>query len=272
MNSKTGMVMEIKNKYAYILTPDGEFVKVKIKGNVPPIGSTYYGKPSSKLPLSKYAAMAACLILFFSFGGAAYAYYTPVASLVLKVDPSIELKINRWNKIIATQPLNDDGKNILDSVNLKNKSINEGLNILLDKASKENLVKSKPEDTKKISLDVNSDKDLNLNIHEFENKVKDKNLELEVKYTEPVNSNNTKDNITTPKKNADKQNNSNSKNNQNGNKDEDKNLKNSEKSKNKKNTKNSMKPVEKKSPSNEKNKKKITKPENKKSSKKKHLQ
>lgn len=271
--------MEIKNKSAYILTPDGEFVKVKIKGTVPSIGGTYSGQPSNKIPLSRYASIAACFILFFSFGGAAYAYYTPVASLVLKMDPSIELKINRWNKIIETLPLNDDGKTILDSVDLKNKSVNEGLNMILDEATKENLIKPEPENDKKISLDVNSDKALDLNINEFENKVKDKNLQLEVKYPETVTSNDTKDNntkdtLTKPEENTDKnkskntdnQNNSNSKNNQNGNKANNKNLNNSEKSKSEKDTKNSMRPIEKKSPAKEKDKKKIIETKTKKSS------
>lgn len=266
--------MEIKSKSAYILTPDGQFLKVKIKGNVPSIGSTYTGQTSSKLPLSKYTAIAACLILFFSFGGAAYAYYTPVASLVLKINPSIELKINRWNKIIETLPLNDNGKTILDSVNVKNKSVNEGLNIILDEADRENFIKAEPENDKKINLDINSDKNLDLNINEFQNKIKDKNLQLEVKYTETDKSTNTKDTTTKTEKNNDKnkpknldnQNNSNSKNDKNGDKSNNTDLKNSAKPKGKKDTKNSIKPIKKKSPMNEKNKKKIIAHKDKKSS------
>lgn len=280
--------MEIKNKYAHILTPDGEFVKVKIKGSVPSIGSTYSGQPSSKLPLSKYASIAACFILFFSFSGAAYAYYTPVASLVLKSNPSIELKINRWNKIIKTLPLNDTGKNILNSVNIKNKSVNEGLNIILNEADKENFFKNEPD--KKISLDVNSDRNLDLNINELENKLKEKNFELEVNYPETPKSNNTKDNtIKTEKnntknndtkteknnskdntiksqKNTDNQNNMNSKNEQNKDKYNNKNSNNYEKSNSKEVTKSSIKTIEEKPPTNKKDKKKIIKPKDKKSS------
>lgn len=280
--------MEIKNKYAHILTPDGEFVKVKIKGSVPSIGSTYSGQPSSKLPLSKYASIAACFILFFSFSGAAYAYYTPVASLVLKSNPSIELKINRWNKIIKTLPLNDTGKNILNSVNIKNKSVNEGLNIILNEADKENFFKNEPD--KKISLDVNSDRNLDLNINELENKLKEKNFELEVNYPETPKSNNTKDNtikaeknntkdndtkteknnstdntIKSPK-NTDNQNNMNSKNKQNEDKYNNKNSNNYEKSNSKEDTKSSIKTIEEKPPTNKKDKKKIIKPKDKKSS------
>lgn len=280
--------MEIKNKYAHILTPDGEFVKVKIKGNIPSIGSTYSGQPSSKLPLSKYASIAACFILFFSFSGAAYAYYTPVASLVLKSNPSIELKINKWNKIIKTLPLNDTGKNILNSVNIKNKSVNEGLNIILNQADKENFFKNEPD--KKISLDVNSDRNLDLNINELENKLKEKNFELEVNYPETPKSNNTKDNTIKAEKNntkdndtkteknnskdntiksqknTDNQNNMNSKNEQNKDKYNNKNSNNYEKSNSKEVTKSSIKTIEEKPPTNKKDKKKIIKPKDKKSS------
>lgn len=280
--------MEIKNKYAYILTPNGEFVKVKIKGSVPSIGSTYSGQPSSKLPLSKYTSIAACLILFFSFSGAAYAYYTPVTSLVLKSNPSIELKINRWNKIIKTLPLNDTGKNILNSVNIKNKSVNEGLNIILNEADKENFFKNEPD--KKISLDVNSDRNLDLNINELENKLKEKNFELEVNYPKTPKSNNTKDNTIkaeknntkdndtkteknnstdntiNSQKNTDNENNMNSKNEQNKDKYNNKNSNNYEKSNSKEVTKSSIKTIEEKPSTNKNDKKKIIKPKDKKSS------
>ncbi|MCY6370201.1 anti-sigma factor domain-containing protein [Clostridium ganghwense] len=203
MNNKTGIVMELKNKTACILTNDGEFVEIRIQGKSPSIGSTYSGPTSSKLPLYRYAAIAACLIFFISFGGAAYAYYTPVASIIVKINPSIELKINKWNRIIEALPLNDDGKDILNSVTIKNKAVDEGLNILLDEADKEHFI-NKTQDNQKISLDVTSDKNLNLNIDDFENKVKNSNLQLEVKYAKNNTTNGNKADIIKSKINKGK--------------------------------------------------------------------
>ena len=39
----------------------------------------------------------------------AYAYYTPVTTVVLSINPSISIEANRWNKIISSKALNSDG-------------------------------------------------------------------------------------------------------------------------------------------------------------------
>lgn len=178
MADKTGIVMEIKNKKACIMTPGGEFLEVKIKGTVPAIGSAYTSSQVNKIPFYKYAAVAASLVVFISTGGIAYAYYTPTTSVTL--DTSLELKLNRWNKIIKTSPLNKTGEKLLNSLNVKNKNINDGLNLLIEKYENKQ---------GKISLDITSEKNKDLDLSNFKDSSKEKKLDVQINYNK---SNSTK--------------------------------------------------------------------------------
>ena len=68
-------------------------------------------------------AAAACLALVLVGGGGGYYYYSAnnaVASLVsLDVNPSIQLEVNKNEKVLSATPMNDDGAEILDGMNLK---------------------------------------------------------------------------------------------------------------------------------------------------------
>jgi hypothetical protein len=193
MALKTGMVMEIKNNNAFLMTPDGEFVRVKIKGRNPEIGEEYTGKTVSGIPTYRNMVIAASVAFMFLIGTGAYAYTTPVSSVVLDINPSIKLDLNRWDIIIKTTPLNDDGKKLLESVNVKNKSLDSGLNTIIDEAKKQNIItddykKSVREDTKngkeekKITVLIDSNKkDPSSDLKKFEEHVNNDDLKLEVK-------------------------------------------------------------------------------------------
>lgn len=68
-------------------------------------------------------AAAACLALVLAGGGGGYYYYTAnnaVASLVsLDVNPSIQLGVNKNEKVLSATPMNDDGAEILADMDLK---------------------------------------------------------------------------------------------------------------------------------------------------------
>lgn len=60
------------------------------------------------------AAIAACLILA-CVGAFGYNIYTsPTAFVGLDINPSIEFSINRFERVVAVKPLNDDGRTLLE--------------------------------------------------------------------------------------------------------------------------------------------------------------
>lgn len=95
-------------------------------------------KNSSKQNTSKKRwislAVAACLALAVVGGGAGYYYQTnnAVTSVVsLDVNPSVELKVNKNEKVISATPQNEDGTVILEGLDLKGVPVDVALNAVI---------------------------------------------------------------------------------------------------------------------------------------------
>lgn len=64
----------------------------------------------------RIAAIAACLALVACLIGGVADFLRPVAYVGIDVNPSIELALNRFNIVVETHALNDDGQRALDEV------------------------------------------------------------------------------------------------------------------------------------------------------------
>ena len=142
MTNRAGIVMKTEKSTVYLMTSDGEFIKVKLnkKESLPIIGSEYNGavieKSFVKNNIFKYASVA-CLMLFMLLGGGgAYAYYKPVSTVTISINPVIELKSNVLKKVISANSLNGDGKKILQEISLKNMTVDDALSLVLDQAKR----------------------------------------------------------------------------------------------------------------------------------------
>lgn len=68
-----------------------------------------------------FAAVAACLIaVFVGAGGYAYAM-KPIAYVGVDINPSIELSINRFDRVVDARALNEDAQAVLDAANVQGK-------------------------------------------------------------------------------------------------------------------------------------------------------
>lgn len=161
MSIKNGLVMEIKGNAAYIMTLDGRFLKIKVdKGKaLPVIGGEYNGKVYDTLftCIKKFKYIAAACLMFFilSLGGGAYAYYAPVSTVTISINPSIEFKLNRWNRILSSQALNSDGEKILKEINTKNTQIDDALVMVVNQAKEDKYINDNY---------INADKTIAVNI------------------------------------------------------------------------------------------------------------
>lgn len=61
---------------------------------------------------------AACLLFALLCGGGWYLYFTPVASISVDVNPSIELGINRFDRVVSVEGYNEDGRALADSLHV----------------------------------------------------------------------------------------------------------------------------------------------------------
>lgn len=79
-------------------------------------------------------AAAACLCLVFTGGGAYHYQYLnrQVDSVIgIDVNPSVELSINRKNRVLSAEPLNDDAREIMSDMNLEGVELNVAVNAVI---------------------------------------------------------------------------------------------------------------------------------------------
>lgn len=81
----------------------------------------------------KYIAVLASVAIIILSGVFAYsAYFIPVAYVDLDVNPSIELALNRFDRVIGIHAYNEDGSDIIKDILLKNRSYGEALTLLME--------------------------------------------------------------------------------------------------------------------------------------------
>lgn len=78
-------------------------------------------------------ALAACAVLTaLGIGGGAYAYQTPVAYVGIDINPSIELGVNYFDRVVSAEGDNADGQDILSEINVVGMTYEEALASLND--------------------------------------------------------------------------------------------------------------------------------------------
>lgn len=99
--------------------------------------STKNKKSRKTVAFRRVAAVAACLVLFAS--GLMAGYMIPekqsavsVETLVyLDVNPSLELSLDEYNRVVYCTAINDDAKNVLSGMNLEGVELNTALNAIV---------------------------------------------------------------------------------------------------------------------------------------------
>lgn len=85
-------------------------------------------------------ALAACASLFLVFfmGLLSYnLYFTESAYIDIDVNPSIELTVNRLDRVIGVYAYNEDGKEILRTLELKHKKYSEAVSAIISEMEQE---------------------------------------------------------------------------------------------------------------------------------------
>lgn len=180
MSEKKGIVISIRGKYADLLTPYGEFVKVDCNGKKPNIGEKFVGNEVQHKFFhfnTRGIVAAACIMFILFIGGGVKAYYSSSATVLVNINPHIELKVNFLNRIIFSKALNDDGSKILSQVKINNTNINDGLEIIIDQSKKDKFIDENYIKTKTISIDINGK---NINISKFKSNMAVSDLSIKI--------------------------------------------------------------------------------------------
>jgi len=135
---KTGVVVESDKESTYIVTCDSEFYNLVTKDRkTPQIGEIYTGEiytPGKYFYKLIFFAMGISLITFMIFN--ILSNNTPVYSVVIDINSSIQFKVDKFNKILKVQPLNNRGADLVKDLELDDKTLDIALTMLLEKAEK----------------------------------------------------------------------------------------------------------------------------------------
>lgn len=93
-------------------------------------------KKAHTFPILKTAAAAACLLVAVTAGGA-WLYLTPSAYISIDINPSLELGVNRFDRIVSIEAFNSDGQELAEQLDIRYMDYSEALEELLSEQTVE---------------------------------------------------------------------------------------------------------------------------------------
>ena len=91
----------------------------------------YFKEKKRSSPLRKFAAAAVCSLAVF-IGGGSWLFFTPTAFISVDVNPSLELGINRFDRIVSVTGYNEDGRALARDLHIKYMDYTDALETLME--------------------------------------------------------------------------------------------------------------------------------------------
>lgn len=159
-----GVVMEYNDGQAIIMTPQGNFERIKTKKPLE-VGEYYYGNSAT---MQKRYAMIAVLLLALTLG--TWDFFAVQA--YAQVSSSLELGVNRWNRVVMVRPLDAKGATILQESNFTGQKVEKAVEIIVDKSLNEESLEphsapakfplsAQPKDKRNVKFKQNIEKEMN---------------------------------------------------------------------------------------------------------------
>ena len=130
-----GIVLEIRNRTAAVLREDGVIVKTRQKCAV---GDTIeLSAEKIRFPSVRSVAAAAAAVIVIGGGSGIYTYENVMACsyVSLDVNPSLELVLNRQNRVIKVNACDDEAESVVEAIkeqNIKNMKVDDALETAYD--------------------------------------------------------------------------------------------------------------------------------------------
>jgi len=175
-----GIIVEIKGKYAVALCQDGSFKKIRCRKDfrigceteINTSRTPFSAFHASRIPFAaKISSAAAALLLIFGFVFYVFSYNTPYYYLNIDINPSVILAANRYDIIIEATSLNDDGRKLIEKDSLKNRKIDEGVNVLISNAVADGYLKKDQQETVMLTVSGKESETAEKKVRKIETKV-----------------------------------------------------------------------------------------------------
>lgn len=131
-----GIIIEKNIDKSLLLLSDGNIITVKTASGLD-IGSVVSVDDiirTSTFYIKKLASMAASILLIVFLGMGVYAWKNPVQYINIDINPSVELSVNCFSRIISINSLNDEGWKLIKAVSLKADTYESGIKKIISSA------------------------------------------------------------------------------------------------------------------------------------------
>lgn len=128
--------MEMKGNSAIIMTDTGEFLRVKKPDNGAVLGEeiTSTVKENYVHRFRYFAAAAAVILLLLPLMYIRDAMVA-VAYVNIDINPSLEVAVNKHNRVTQAAALDEEGKALLEKISLKNMKVEEAVGAIIEEAA-----------------------------------------------------------------------------------------------------------------------------------------
>ncbi len=96
---------------------------------------------SSGAQIKRILAAACVFVLFLGIGGY-FSYTIPVAAISLDINPSVELEINLYDRVISVKGYSDDGKQLAEQLNIKNMEYPDAINTVMNNNAVKSIIET----------------------------------------------------------------------------------------------------------------------------------
>lgn len=182
MKRKTGVVVKVDRDFVCVRTVKGEFFNLRLQGGTPKIGDVYSGTIlTPRSVVIKRLIFIAVLAGVVIFGRHIYYYFSSSSSVIINMPPTIQLKVNKWNKIVEARPTSTSGRNLIEALDLKNLSINKGLELIVEEATKKNIINKNYIDSgHALTVYISGKGEQTINLTSFRSYARDRKLNLQI--------------------------------------------------------------------------------------------
>lgn len=121
-----------------------------------------YGKRCFSKAVKMGVSFACAAVIMAGFGGY-HMYFTPVSGISLDVSPSVELNINRFDKVVSVETYNDEGEELIKSENVKYMDYSSALEKLMTNEKIEEYIENGEDVSITVSVDNDKKRDEMIN-------------------------------------------------------------------------------------------------------------
>jgi hypothetical protein len=143
-----GIIAEIHGSHMIVIAKNGDFSRCKKLPNCDIGDEINIPERSMKSVYKNLTAIAASFLILIMLSSGVYAYYTPYSYVSVDINPSMELYVNRFDKVIGVHAFNEEAAQIIKASNgMKNKNVDDALEQVLNKAEEAGYLKKDGENT-----------------------------------------------------------------------------------------------------------------------------